>query len=78
MSVRFSRWMVLGVALAVVATAWPSGQCRAGDISLLRIGTGGLLGVYYPVGKALAECMGRTAEARGLIAVAQTSGGSVA
>ena len=48
------------------------------EISLLRIGTGGLLGVYYPVGKAIAEGLTASAIAPDLVAVAQTSGGSVA
>ncbi len=47
------------------------------DIRLLRIGTGGLLGVYYPVGKAVAEGINRTTEIPHVFAVAQTSGGSV-
>jgi uncharacterized protein len=44
---------------------------------MLRIGTGGLLGVYYPVGKALAQGITRSAISPDLIAVEQTSGGSV-
>ncbi len=49
----------------------------AQELRMLRIGTGGLLGVYYPVGKALAEGITNASIAPDLIAVEQTSGGSV-
>lgn len=53
-------------------------SAMSGEIGLLRIGTGGLLGVYYPIGKAMAEGMTEAFIDRDLVAVAQTSGGSVA
>jgi uncharacterized protein len=49
----------------------------AQDIKLFRIGTGGIRGVYYPIGKAVAEGINETPEISNLFAVAQTSGGSV-
>lgn len=53
------------------ATAWTQ------EIRLFRIGTGGLMGVYHPLGQALAEGITTTTALPELIAVAQTSGGSV-
>lgn len=43
-------------------------------MQLIRIGTGGLMGVYYPIGKIIAEGLTDATT----IGVAQTSGGSIA
>jgi hypothetical protein len=69
---RIARFLVMMIALLVSQPAF------CGEVRLLRIGTGGLLGVYHPIGKALAEAVTAASVAPGLIAVAQTSGGSVA
>ena len=69
--------MRLLILMAIAAFCAPS-SALSGDVRLLRIGTGGLLGVYYPIGKALAESITGASIASGLVAVAQTSGGSVA
>lgn len=52
-------------------------SAAAQDFRMLRIGTGGLLGVYYPIGKALAAGITNASIGPGVIAVEQTSGGSV-
>ncbi len=70
-------WRLLLVVFALPLALFNQDAC-ADDLRLLRIGTGGLHGVYYPIGKALAEGFTTSDIAPGLIAVAQTSGGSVA
>lgn len=65
------------LAICAVALILLAPPAAAQDLQMLRIGTGGLLGVYYPVGKALAEGITKAAIAPDLIAVEQTSGGSV-
>lgn len=72
------RAFLLGLAVAALSVLLAPPGASPQDAGLLRIGTGGLLGVYYPVGKALAEGITAASVAPGLVAVAQTSGGSVA
>jgi TRAP transporter TAXI family solute receptor len=64
------------LSLLALALTFIPGAAGAQDVKMLRIGTGGLLGVYYPVGKALAEGITKAGVAPNLIALAQTSGGS--
>ncbi len=66
------------LVLFALSLAFFARDTFADDLRLLRIGTGGLYGVYYPIGKALAEGFTISDISPGLIAVAQTSGGSVA
>ncbi len=75
MSSQLSKLFLIMLTLKLV---FPAGDAFAEDYRLLRIGTGGLHGVYYPIGNALAEGITSANIATGLIAVAQTSGGSVA
>lgn len=63
----------LAAALGMALCAAPA---SAQEAHLLRIGTGGLLGVYYPVGNALAGGI-TLALGPDILAVAQSSGGSV-
>lgn len=65
-------------ALTILTALLFASQAFSGEVRLLRIGTGGLLGVYHPIGKALAEGITAASIVPGMIAVAQTSGGSVA
>ena len=81
-----------GAALVVAAVGlWAAGACggQSLDGRYFRIGTGGVAGTYFPIGSLIAEGLTRPAaniecsqpEAcgiPGLIAVAQTSNGSVA
>ena len=71
-------WMTRLLILMAFAGFLVPSSALSGDVRLLRIGTGGLLGVYYPIGKALAQGITSASIASGLVAVAQTSGGSVA
>ncbi len=77
---RWLRWVVLlwmWISLTVVFVV-TAGLADSGEIPLLRIGTGGPMGVYYPVGQALALGFSSSQKDSGRVAVAQTSGGSVA
>ncbi len=65
-------------AIGVLLLLFSSGAVWSGDLQLFRIGTGGQLGVYYPIGDALARGISSSGSAGKMIAVAQTSGGSVA
>lgn len=71
------RFSLIPALIACMALFFPP-HAMSGEIRLLRIGTGGLLGVYYPIGKAMAEGITAASIAQDLVAVAQTSGGSVA
>lgn len=80
---RYRRWLRQGLVSGVwVLLTWvfgvSAGMTASAEIPLIRIGTGGLMGVYYPVGRALAMGFSSTGTAAGRVAVAQTSGGSVA
>lgn len=86
------RWMqcflipiVFLVVLAIVVPA----PCAGESQRLFRIGTGGTAGVYYPIGKLIAQGFNEASGKAGapqtgtpgtpaLVAVAQSSGGSVA
>lgn len=75
---QWQKMFVSLIALLALAFSLPANITFADDLRLLRIGTGGLYGVYYPIGNALAEGITASGIVPGLIAVAQTSGGSVA
>jgi uncharacterized protein len=65
------------VLTAVLLFSSPA--CSEADPELVRIGTGGRAGVYYPLGKLIAQAItGVSGEQTGYIGVAQISGGSVA
>lgn len=77
-----------GVGSAWAVRAWPQ-AVRAPDARFFRIGTGGLGGLYYPIGGMLALAISNPPGSRpcdkggscgvpGLVAVAQSSHGSVA
>lgn len=76
-TIRRLSCQLLAALLSLAATVTP-----ALTMETFRIGTGGSTGVYYPIGKLIAK--GITLEARepgsplqGLIAIAQTSAGSI-
>jgi len=77
--------IVFLVVLAIVVPA----PCAGESQRLFRIGTGGTAGVYYPIGKLIAQGFNEASGKAGapqtgtpgtpaLVAVAQSSGGSVA
>ena len=79
-----TRFFIITLALMLLASSWS----WAGDLRLLRIGTGGKTGVYYPIGKLIAQGLTGTGSVAssagsgengvpGYIGVAQNSAGSV-
>lgn len=68
----------LALVVLMLVFLFPEGRAQSQEQQLFRIGTGGLLGVYYPIGKALAEGFSSLPAEAGMIAIAQSSGGSVA
>lgn len=81
-----ARTVLAGVLAALLAVAWPSG---AQEMRFFRIGTGGVAGTYYPIGGLIADIISHPPGARpcekggscgvpGLVAIAQSSNGSVA
>lgn len=79
---------ILMILLVFVASGVPD-PCTGETRQLFRIGTGGLLGVYHPIGKLIAQGLTSPQEGDnvseagafgipGYIGIAQSSGGSVA
>ncbi len=89
---RVSRWavaaaFVAGAGITVALGIGASGPAAAQELSLFRIGTGGVGGTYYPIAGMVAQAIsnpsgscesGSTCGVPGLVAVAQSSSGSVA
>jgi len=81
--VRVILVAVLGLSFASAAPAAVSGR---EDVRLLRIGTGGVRGTYYPVGDLIARTITEDLQCttpgecgmKGVVGVAQLSNGSVA
>jgi uncharacterized protein len=70
---RRLKLLTLVVLAAFLAVAAPA---RADEQRIVRIGTGGIGGTYYPIGTIIAALLSEGA-IPGLLAVAQTSNGSV-
>jgi uncharacterized protein len=85
--------MAMRALLAAALLAWfgvaSTGPARAQDMQFFRIGTGGVAGTYYPIGGLIADIISNPPGARpcekggscgvpGLVAIAQSSNGSVA
>lgn len=77
------RWLAAAVGCILAGTA------LAQEMSFFRIGTGGVAGTYYPIGGLIADIISNPPGARpcekggscgvpGLVAIAQSSNGSVA
>ena len=75
--------------MALLCSGLASGPLRAQDTRFFRIGTGSVSGTYYPIGGLIAEIISNPPGSRpcerggdcgvpGLLAIAQTSEGSVA
>ena len=85
--------MAARALLAAALLAWfgvaSTGPARAQEMQFFRIGTGGVAGTYYPIGGLIADIISNPPGARpcdkggscgvpGLVAIAQSSNGSVA
>src|SRR5918994_2090621 len=80
---------LLAAALVVLCGAATTGLATAQEMRFFRIGTGGVAGTYYPIGGLIADIISHPPGARpcdkggscgvpGLVAIAQSSNGSVA
>jgi TRAP transporter TAXI family solute receptor len=81
--------MTLRTMLLAAMLMLPVGLAPAQEITFFRIGTGGVTGTYYPIGGLIADIISNPPGARpcdkggscgvpGLVAIAQSSNGSVA
>jgi TRAP transporter TAXI family solute receptor len=81
--------MTLRTLLLAATLALPTGPTPAQEMTFFRIGTGGVSGTYYPIGGLIADIISNPPGARpcdkggscgvpGLVAIAQSSNGSVA
>ena len=85
--------MAVRALLAAALLLWFGGAAtrlgQAQDMQFFRIGTGGVTGTYYPIGGLIADIISNPPGARpcdkggscgvpGLVAIAQSSNGSVA
>ncbi len=72
---RVAGWLVAAALLAGIATAAPA---QEQEPQLVRMGTGSLAGVYYPVGVALCRLANQHRRETNLRCAAEPSAGSVA
>lgn len=81
------RWVATAALLALAWTGAAGSPAAAQELALFRIGTGGIGGTYYPVAGLVAQVIsnptgicggGAPCGVPGLVAVAQSSSGSVA
>jgi TRAP transporter TAXI family solute receptor len=71
-----NRILGLGVAAALCG-ALATGQALAQDQRFVSVGTGGVTGVYYPVGGAICRLMNQTRREHGIRCSVESTGGSV-
>lgn len=67
----------LGLLTIVIALGAIIAGCGSNNRTFVTIGTGGVTGVYYPVGGALAKLINESAATSGIKATAESTGGSV-
>jgi TRAP transporter TAXI family solute receptor len=73
------RWQILFLSLILMVSFSLTASEASSPRGLFRIGTGGLTGVYFPIGKLIAEGLTGQGDSgvAGFIGVAQNSAGSV-
>ena len=76
------RTFVIAVALifglALLAGSGPFEKtAEAGKTTFVTIGTGGITGVYYPTGGAIAKMVNKKRKEYGIRATVESTGGSV-
>lgn len=74
---NFSPWPVAVLLLALSAAACQKNAEEPAPSTFITIGTGGVTGVYYPVGGALAKLINEHGQGLELRASAEATGGSV-
>lgn len=88
-SVPIDRRRLLATGCGLALAGLGQGSLRAQNMRLFRIGTGGIAGTYYPIGGLIAAVISQPPGARsceeggscgvpGLVAIVQSSNGSVA
>lgn len=86
---RLKSLFVCGALLAATSSFLPTGEAAAQELNIIRIGTGSTAGTYFPIGGLIGNAISNPPGSRpcdrggscgvpGLIAVAQSTGGSVA
>ena len=70
----FNGGSVMGIAVASLSVA---GSAMAADQQFVTIGTGGITGVYYPTGGAIAKMVNAKRDVYGIRATVESTGGSV-
>jgi uncharacterized protein len=69
---------LIGLGLAAALTAGPlAGIAAAQEQRFVSVGTGGVTGVYYPVGGAICRLMNQTRRDHGIRCSVESTGGSV-
>jgi uncharacterized protein len=71
-----NRLIGLALAAAVGGAAW-AGGASAQDQRFISVGTGGVTGVYYPVGGAICRLINQTRRDHGIRCSVESTGGSV-
>jgi uncharacterized protein len=70
------RLIGLALAAALGGAAW-AGTANAQDQRFISVGTGGVTGVYYPVGGAICRLVNQTRRDHGIRCSVESTGGSV-
>ncbi len=73
---KANRFLGLGVAAALFGTL-SAGVASAQDQRFVSVGTGGVTGVYYPVGGAICRLMNQNRREHGIRCSVESTGGSV-
>lgn len=73
------RALVLGIVFSVTSIFFTYGQCHSARPStkFITIGTGGITGVYYPTGGAIAKIINKKRREYGIRAMVESTGGSM-
>ena len=75
-AIIFSMAFVFGLSL-LVGLSPVSEVAQAGQTTFVTIGTGGITGVYYPTGGAIAKMVNKKRKEYGIRATVESTGGSV-
>ncbi|MCT8999782.1 TAXI family TRAP transporter solute-binding subunit [Chelativorans intermedius] len=68
---------ILGFGIAAAMLGALAGQATAQDQRFVSVGTGGVTGVYYPVGGAMCRLVNQTRREHGIRCSVESTGGSV-
>jgi len=68
---------ILILFMVIAGISFASGAGESGKSKFITIGTGGVTGVYYPVGGAISRLVNKSTEMHSIRATVQSTGGSV-